>query len=216
MKALARRSFLALLPTVLIASRASQAGVGEQARHAPDRIARHAPQLFRDAEVPAMGRADAAIVLVEFFDYNCPFCKAIHEDLRTLVNENADVRLVLKDLAILREDSQLPARIALAAHTLGQYLPVHAELMKHRGPYTGRAIIDAVERAGADPTELRRRASSPEVNRMFTANKRLAEALEIQATPTFILRDRIIVGGLSKAELLAAVLAERGPRASSR
>lgn len=161
---------------------------------------------------PAFGPADAGVTVVEFFDYQCPYCKQATPDLLRLVEANPDVRFVFKEWPILdRGDdvtSQYAARAAIAAHAQGKYLAVHEALMAE--PALDVAAIDRILTANgvtapADVTGL----ASNEITRVLADVHTGAASIGLQGTPTFFINGQASPSN-DPAELGRMIAAAKG------
>ena len=161
---------------------------------------------------PAFGPADARVTVVEFFDYQCPYCKQATPALLQLVEANPDVRFIFKEWPILdRGDdvtSQYAARAAIAAHAQGKYLAVHEALMAE--PALDVAAIDRVlatngVTAPADTTGL----GSPEITRVLADVHTGAASIGLQGTPTFFINGQASPTN-DPAELARVIAAAKG------
>jgi protein-disulfide isomerase len=130
--------------------------------------------------------AEAEVVVVEFFDYHCGYCRRAAEMMLGLAEEEG-VRVVFQDLPILREESTTAALAGLAAAEAGDYARVHAELMRTKGVLDEAAVTRAAKRAGASRATLAAIASPPEaLEGKLAASREAAEAFGVQGTPAFI------------------------------
>ena len=134
------RDYLLEQPELLIeVQQALQAKRDAQAAlQAEQAIQRHRDEIFSDPEAPVAGNPEGAIVLVEFFDYRCGYCRRVKPTLETLLAENDDLRLAFKEFPILGPESTLAARAALASRAQGLYEPFHWALDECRGPLRPR------------------------------------------------------------------------------
>lgn len=161
----------------------------------------------------SLGPTDAPITIVEFFDYNCGYCKRAFEPLMQAVKENEDVRLVFKELPILSEDSQRAAQIALALDDQLQFLTFHTKLMTHKGSINDVVIDLALEEMKLSPAKIRQASNEAKVQNILQRNQDLANRLGISGTPAFIINGEIHPGALDKAsfdQLIAAAREEIG------
>jgi protein-disulfide isomerase len=162
-------------------------------------------QLFDDPNSPIMGNPDGDVTVVEFFDYNCGYCKTVREDLFELVEQDSEVRVVFKELPILRQSSVIAARAALAAQEQELYVDYHNALMAHRGALDEGTIFAIAEEVGLDAEQLRADMQDPAVDEAIAANLQLAQALGVRGTPAFVVGDRLIPGAVGLEELQRAV-----------
>lgn len=143
----------------------------------------------------SIGPADAPIVIVEFFDYRCPYCHAALEWVDDIARSRNDVRIVLKELPILSEQSMEAAQAAIAAIPQGRYWQFHRALMSERGDLSS-ARIDALARAaGIDVPRMRRAMNEPEIIELLQQNR--SHAIEVSnnpATPLFMINGEIVQG----------------------
>ena len=112
--------------------------------------------VLRDPEIPVAGNPDGDINIVEWFDYNCPYCRKIEPELRQVVQDDGKVRLVLKDWPILGEVSKIAARMALAAKYQDKYLPAHEAMIGVSSKLTEPRIRELLAGAGIDMDRLNR------------------------------------------------------------
>jgi protein-disulfide isomerase len=157
--------------------------------------------LYSSTGDPVAGNPDGAVTVVEFFDYRCPYCKAVAKDMIETLEAEGDVRIVFKEFPILGPDSQTAAKAALAADRQGKYLPFHQALMDHKGTLDRDAILDIAEGVGLDLELLEVDMESPEVATIIARTLALAEALDIGGTPAFIIGDALVPGAVDMKTL---------------
>lgn len=162
---------------------------------------------------PILGRADAAITIVEFQDYLCGFCKHAAPQLDAFIKANPDVRVVVKEYPVIRPDqSRTLAAIALAARERGKYEAVHHGL--YEGELTSDADIDTVlVKAGLNPADIRTIANSPTIQNRIDQTLALGQNIGIQATPNFIIGG-VLVNGADMEQVKTLVAAERSKLAT--
>ena len=142
----------------------------------------------------SMGPANAPIVIVEFFDYRCPYCHAATEWVSDIARTRRDVRVVFKEFPILSEASMEAARAAIAALPQGRYWAFHRALMGFRGDLTSERIDQLARQSGIDVPRMRRAMESPEVTRLLEENRALAVDIGNTATPLFIINGEQVSG----------------------
>ncbi len=154
-------------------------------------------ELLNAKDDPTAGNPKGDVVLVEFFDYNCGYCKVVMDPMMEAVKaDKAGVRVVYKEFPILSEDSAIAARVALAAKKQGKYDDVHRAFMKFRGKLDEKAIFRLAGEAGANVDQLKKEMMAPEIEQQLRKNIELAHALDIGSTPTFVIGDRILAGAM--------------------
>jgi protein-disulfide isomerase len=155
----------------------------------------HAAELFRRADAPIAGNPKGDVPVVEFFDYNCGYCKKAFLDIAKLIEEDKNVKLVLKELPILSKGSEEAARVALAARLQDKYWPVHRALLGIRGEVNEQTALRAVEKiGGVDMAKLKKDMASDAVSGEINTVRQLAQSMGIQGTPHFLVGDRAIPG----------------------
>jgi protein-disulfide isomerase len=166
--------------------------------------------IVRNPGTPAAGATDADVTLVEYFDYNCPFCKKLAPALQGLLKADARVALVYKDWPILGDVSAYAARSALAAGFQGKYLLAHDTLMGAARLASDSQVDSLLRHAGLNMVQLKADAIShgPMINALLQRNDTEARALGIRGTPGLLVGRHIIngvydVAGLEQAAAIA-------------
>ena len=180
-----------------------------EAERARKALADNKAALFQNPADPAIGNALGDVTVVEFFDYQCGYCKAVMADTLRLVKEDPKLRFVFKEFPILGPASVVAARAALAAKAQGKYLEVHNALMGHRGQLDEDTIYRLAKSAGADVEKLKKDMDSPEVMKVIATNQQLAEQLGIRGTPGFVIGDALVPGAIKLDEMKRLVEAAR-------
>lgn len=165
--------------------------------------------LERDPNAPVLGNPDGDVTVVEFFDYNCPYCKRAMPEVDALLAEDGNIRLVLREWPILSEGSAFAARAALASRKQGQYAEMHNALMGMRGKVEAETVLRIAGEVGLDVEKLKADMQSPEVEKHIATSMRLAEALGFNGTPSFVVGEQLIPGFVEKAQLVETVAAAR-------
>ena len=166
--------------------------------------------LYHDPASPVVGNAMGDVTVVEFFDYHCPYCKAVASPLKKLIEEDKGVRLVMKEFPILGPDSLLASKAALASVGQGKYWEFHQALMEHRGQFDMEVIKTIAAKVGLDPAKLEADMNSDKIKPMISANHDLAQSLSIGATPTFIIGDHVVEGAVPLDQLKELIQKARG------
>jgi protein-disulfide isomerase len=161
----------------------------------------HAAEIFRPEFSPVVGNAKGDVTIVEFFDYNCSYCKKALGDLAKLVEQEKNVKVVLKELPILAKGSEEAAKVALAAKMQGKYWEFHRAMLSASGQANEASALRVAEKVGLDMAKLKTDMASPEVAKEIEDTRALAEKLQVRGTPFFMVADRIIPG--APADLLA-------------
>jgi len=165
-----------------------------QAEQLQSAIKDNAAEIYKDNGSPTVGGSDADVAVVEFFDYNCGFCKRGFPQLAKLVEGDKKVRVVFKELPILSEGSMEAAKVALAAKQQGKYWEVHQALMMHKGQTNGEVALKTAEKLGLDVAKLKTDMASPEVAKEIESVNKLAQKMGINGTPHYLVADKSIAG----------------------
>jgi protein-disulfide isomerase len=163
--------------------------------------------IFDSEHQVVLGNPDGEVSLVEFFDYNCPYCRRALIDMLALMEANPDLRMVLKEWPILSEESVEAHRISVAVSALAPeaYLDFHRELLRRAGEASEATALEVAAELGLDTEELRRAAQRPEVDENLFEVQELAMALGISGTPTYVVGAELVVGAVGFDRLQAKV-----------
>lgn len=158
--------------------------------------------VLRDPEVPVIGNPNGDISIVEWFDYNCPYCRKVAPELRQVVEDDGKVRLVLKDWPILGEVSKLSARLVLAAKYQDKFLPAHEALIGVSSRLTEPRVRELLAAAKVDMDRLAKdlEANGKAIDAVLSRNNDQALAFEFRGTPAFIVGKYRVPGVLSMNE----------------
>jgi protein-disulfide isomerase len=169
--------------------------------------------LFSSPRQVTLGNRTGDVTLVEFFDYNCGYCKRALVDLLGLMESDAKLKVVLKEYPILGPDSVEAARVAVAVRMQdaggARYLAFHRKLLENRGHNDKARALAAAREAGLDMARLERDLASEEVTKSLDESTRLGRALAINGTPGYVVGDRVIIGALGEQMLKESIAAAR-------
>ncbi|WP_299398960.1 DsbA family protein [Pelagibius sp.] len=167
--------------------------------------------LNEDPSSPVLGNPEGDVTVVEFFDYRCPYCKSIATAMRDLVDEDPNVRLVMKEFPILSQESVDAARAALAAGRQGLYEEFHFALMERGGSMSEPEVMAVAESVGLDLERLRADMQAPEIEEALRRNYAVGDAVGITGTPAMVIGNTVVPGmvGIDRLrELVAQARAE--------
>lgn len=184
----------------------------ERARAAEQSLEKYA-EYFNGDDLLTAGNPEGDVTIVEFFDYNCGYCKRAFDDLQSLINEDNNVRVVFEEFAILGPSSELKSRWAAAAHEQGKYFEFHTALMEAKGQLDEAALTKLGEDLGLDTAKLKADAKSDKVNDRITKAKEIARDLNISGTPAFIIGGKLYPGYLGEGGLKTRVEEIRAEKA---
>lgn len=158
-----------------------------------------------DGGSPFIGNPDGDVVVVEFFDYNCGYCKRAVPDIQELIANDKNVKVVFKEMPILSAESLEASKWALAAHKQGKYFEYHAALMKTRGRKDEKAFQNIGKDLELDVDQLTKDAKSEAINTMVEKDRALAKQIGVQGTPAFIVNGAFYPGYLGPDGLTDAI-----------
>lgn len=165
--------------------------------------------LERDPSTPVLGNPDGDVTVVEFFDYNCGYCKMMFPKVWEYVQNDGNIRWVLKDLPSLGETSKLAARAGLAAQKQGKYFEMHQAMITHEGSLSEEDIVAYAKTIGLDMEKFEKDRKDPALDKIINANRTLAGQFEFYGIPDFIIGDFISNGAMMGDELNVNVTAFR-------
>jgi protein-disulfide isomerase len=169
-------------------------------------------QLEQDPNSPNLGNPDGDVTVIEFFDYNCPYCRKAGQTVQELLASDANVRVIYREWPILGEDSVFASRAALAARTQGKYEEFHWALMNGEGRASEASILKLARHLDLDVEKLQADMTSPAVEAHIAQSSALARTLGFTGTPAFIVGDRTAPGMLSTDEITAMVAEARAAK----
>ncbi len=175
-------------------------------------LKQNADNIFRDKRDVVLGNPAGDVTLVEFFDYNCGFCKRALGDLHALLETDKNLRVVMKEFPILSAGSLGAARVSLGVAKQGKYMDFHSALMNARGQANEERALAIAEKLGLDMKKLKADMNEKEVMGAITSAAVLARELGINGTPAYII-DGAIISGAVGVEALRGQIAkvrERG------
>ena len=166
----------------------------EQAEKLKGMISENAKDLYRHPNAAVAGNPNGDITVVEFFDYNCGYCKRALGGVAELIEKDKNIRVVFAELPIIRDESEPVSRIALAARLQGKYWEVHRELLAQKGLVTEAVALKVAEKAGLDMAKLKADMNGADVKGELDRTKALAKKMGINGTPHFLVGDRSVGG----------------------
>jgi len=169
--------------------------------------------LFSSPHQVVLGNPHGNVTMVEFFDYNCAFCKRALSDMLDLLKTDPNLKFVLKEFPVLGEGSVEAAHVAVAARmqdTTGKkYIEFHQKLLGGRGPADKARALAVAKEVGFDMARIEKDMSSDEVKKTIDENMKLADALGVNGTPSYVVGDEVVVGAVGLDALKEKIAAER-------
>jgi protein-disulfide isomerase len=163
--------------------------------------------VLRDPDLPSAGNPDGDITIVEYFDFNCPYCRKLEPELRQVVQDDGKVRLVYKDWPILGPVSVAAARMALAAKYQDKYVAAHDALMGTASRLTEPRIRELLGDAGIDADRATKdlETNARTIDAILARNNDQATAFGFKGTPAFIIGKFRVPGALTMAQFDQAI-----------
>ena len=165
--------------------------------------------IVNNPEALSAGDPDASVTVVEFFDYNCSFCRLATPSILAMLDKEEDVRFVFLEFPIRGEDSIEVAKAAMAARNQDKYLEFHGALMVSEGRLDLERAEEIAKNVGLNVKQLRKDMDDPKIDEVFKANDELARALYVDGTPAFLIGDEIVRGWPGQAEFRELIATAR-------
>jgi len=190
------RDYLTKNPEVLVemTNELDKRQAAEQEAQQKKAISENADAIFRSPMAHVVGNPSGDVSLVEFFDYNCGYCRKAMPDVVKLVKDDGKIRLVLKELPIFGEDSEAAAKLALASNKQGKYFEMHQKLFSEPGKADKDKALRVAKELGLDVDQLQKDAEDPDIRKGLEQAKDLAQKLNLQGTPLYLIGDRVLPG----------------------
>jgi protein-disulfide isomerase len=163
-------------------------------------VASNADTIFNSPRGVVLGNKDGDVTFVEFFDYNCGYCKRAMSDMLDLLKNDGKLKVVLKEFPVLSEGSVEAAKVAVAVRMQDpsgkKYLDFHQKLLGGRGPADKARAMAAAKDAGLDTARIEKDIASPEVKATIEENFKLAEAMGMNGTPSYVIGKQVVIGAV--------------------
>ncbi len=181
-------------------------------------VKENADLLFNSPNQVVLGNPRGDVTFVEFFDYNCGYCKRAMSDMLTLMQTDPKLRVVLKEFPVLGPGSVEAARVAIAVRmqdrTGKKYLEFHQRLLGSRGHVDEKRALAVAGEIGMDMARIERDMKSGAVEKTLREDFKLAEALGLNGTPSYVIGDEVVVGAVGLGALKEKINAARCGKAS--
>ena len=172
-------------------------------------VSENAAAIFRNQVDLVAGNPNGDVTMVEFFDYNCAWCKKGLPEVLSLLKQDPKLRLVMKEFPIFGEDSEYAARAALASQAQGKYWAFHLALLGHQGKVNKDVVDKTAKEQGLDLARLKKDMEQPAIAEAIVRNQKLAQTLNITGTPGFVIDRTVVAGYLPAAGLEEKIKAVR-------
>ena len=172
----------------------------EEAQKHEASVKENSATIFNSPRGVVLGNKDGDVTFVEFFDYNCGYCKRAMADMLDLMKNDSKLKVVLKEFPVLGEGSVEAAKVAVAVRmqdpTGKKYLDFHQKLLGGRGVADKARAMAAAKDAGLDTARIEKDVASPEVKATIEENLKLAEEMGLNGTPSYVIGKQIVVGAV--------------------
>ncbi|RMD94875.1 MAG: DsbA family protein [Alphaproteobacteria bacterium] len=179
-----------------------------QTAQAQAALAANREALFADANAPEIGNPEGDVTIVEFFDYNCPYCRRAAPEVAEVLESDGNIRLVYREWPILSQDSLDAARVALAVREQGRYGAFHDALMSLPRA-TGETALNLAQEMGYDMERLKADMERGEIAAHIARSRQLAQALGFTGTPSFVVGNQLVPGFVQADQLREIVATAR-------
>lgn len=173
----------------------------------------NADALFNDPTSFVGGNPDGDITIVEFMDYRCGYCKRAYPEVSALIAGDGNIRYIIKELPILGEESVIASRFALAVREVAgdeMYADIHSTLMEYQGTISEAALLRIGDSFELDTLAILDAMYGDDVTQIINANRHLAQRMQINGTPTFVVEDQLLRGYVPQAQMEQIVAGVRG------
>jgi protein-disulfide isomerase len=176
-------------------------------------IVQNKATIFNSTHQVVLGNPQGNVTMVEFFDYNCGYCKRALPDMLDLLKTDTDLKFVLKEFPVLGEGSVEAAHVAVAARMQDssgkKYIEFHQKLLGGRGPADKARALAVAKEVGFDMARIEKDMDSDEVKKTIDEDMKLADALGVNGTPSYVVGNEVVVGAVGIDELKAKLKAEQ-------
>src|SRR6478609_2148597 len=201
------KNYLVTHPEVLeeaMAELTKRQATAEAQKHEAS-VAQNSDAIFNSPRQVVLGNKDGDVTFVEFFDYNCGYCKRAMDDMLTLMKADPKLKVVLKEFPVLSQGSVEAAQVAVAVRMQDpsgkKYLDFHQKLLGGRGAADKARAMAAAKEAGLDMAKLEKDLSNQEVSATLEENMKLAEAMGMNGTPSYVIGKQIVIGAVGLENL---------------
>jgi protein-disulfide isomerase len=214
------RNYLVAHPEVVeeaMAELKKRQAAAEAAKHEAS-VAQNSETIFNSPRGVVLGNKDGDVTFVEFFDYNCGYCKRAMADMLDLMKTDPKLKVVLKEFPVLSQGSVEAAQVAVAVRMQDpvgkKYLDFHQKLLGGRGPADKARAIAAAKEAGLDVGRIEKDLASPEIRATIEENFKLAEAMGMNGTPSYVIGNQVVIGAVGLESLKEKIGAARCGKAA--
>lgn len=181
-----------------------------------DALQQNHAELYQNERAPVAGNPKGDVTIVEFFDYNCGYCKHVLPDVKKLIETDKNLKVIFKEFPILGPTSELASKWALAAHKQDKYFAFHQRLMERKGPINEEALSDVAKAVGLDVAQAKKDAAGADIATQLEKNRSLGGQLGLAGTPAFIIGEEVVPGAVPLSDMRAKVAEARKKAAGAK
>ena len=165
--------------------------------HQNEALKRNKDFLFNDINSPYAGKLDGDVTIIEFFDYNCHFCKTTFSEVQKLLKKDKNIHFIFRDLPMLVPTSEIAARWALASQKQKKYFEYHEALMSNKKPITDDLLEKIATDLGMDIPQAKKDLNDKDIMLQIEKNRALASSIGVNGVPAFIVDGEMGSGAIS-------------------
>ena len=181
----------------------------EQNNNTKKLLRKYSNRIYHHPMSPYTGNKEGDVTLVEFFDYQCGYCKQVTKPIIALIKTDQKLRVVWKELPILGKTSLIAATAAMASRKQGKYFDFHIALMNNRGGLNRQSIMKIAKSVGINTVKLEKDMTDSAISTYLEDTTKLAQMLGIKGTPGFIIGEQVVPGAASLQQLKKFIETER-------
>ncbi len=183
-----------------------------QADQQKDAVASNRDTLLKPDFTNAVGNPDGDVTLVEFFDYNCGYCKQMLPQIVDLIEKDKNLRVVFREWPVLGEDSQAAARVAMGVRQVApdSYFEFHQKLLSHRGRVGKDEAMEVAKELGIDTAAVEQKMGEDQTTAALQENFKLGDALGLRGTPSYVVGDKVFMGAVPQDQIESQIAQVRG------
>ncbi|MGB9152765.1 MAG: DsbA family protein [Alphaproteobacteria bacterium] len=175
-------------------------------------VAKFKDRVFNDPNSPVGGNPKGDVTIVEFYDFNCGYCKAAEEGVERLLKEDKNIKFIYKDFPILGPTSFEASKAALASVKQGKFQAFHDALFAKKEHLTSDMIYQTAKDVGLDVEKLKKDMEDPAIKAMLSDNIKLGQDIGLNGTPMFIINEGVIPGAIPYEQMKKAVADARAKK----
>lgn len=168
-------------------------------------LATNKDKIYNDPNAPVAGNPKGNVTMVEFFDYQCGFCKTTYDNIMKLLAEDKNVKFVFKEFPILGPNSMVTSKAALASVKQGKYPKFHEALMRTKEQLSEDVVMRVAKTVGLDTDKLKKDMADESIEKMIKANLALGGEIGARGTPSFVIGDQVYPGAMQFDHMKKAI-----------